>query len=122
MQPRLASANGCADPHAFVVEDDVRIRKFLADILTSEGFTSHEFSKIAEIEAGLTQWRPEIVVMDLSLGGTDAVEGIRSLAAARFVGRILLISGHDQATIAEVNRIGERYGLLMLQPLHKPRS
>ena len=119
MQSSFAAARS-ADPHAFVIEDDVRVRSFLASILESEGFTSHKFSKISEIEAGLTQWRPDIVVMDLSLGETDAVEGIRCLAAARFAGRVLLVSGHDRTTIAEVNKIGERHGLLMLQPLSKP--
>ena len=105
---------------AFIIEDDPRVSAFLADVLTSEGFVSRQFTQLPDIEAALTQQRPEIIVLDLSLGGSDAVETIRSLAAARFGGNVLLVSGHDQATIDEVGEIGSRHGLAMLPSLHKP--
>ena len=106
--------------NAFIIEDDPRVCVFLADILMSEGFVSRQFSRLADIEAALAQQRPEIIVLDLSLGGSDAVETIRSLAAARFGGKVLLVSGQDQSTIDEVGEIGLRHGLAMLPSLHKP--
>ena len=105
---------------AFIVEDDPRVSVFLADVLTSEGFVSRQFSQLPDVEAALTQQRPEIIILDLSLHGSDAVETIRSLAAARFKGKVLLVSGHDQSTIDEVGEIGSRHGLAMLPSLHKP--
>jgi EAL domain-containing protein (putative c-di-GMP-specific phosphodiesterase class I) len=105
---------------AFIIEDDPRVCVFLADILMNEGFVSHQFTRLADIEAALAQRRPEIIVLDLSLGGSDAVETIRSLSAARFLGQVLIVSGHDQATIDEVREIGSRHGLAMLPSLHKP--
>jgi EAL domain-containing protein (putative c-di-GMP-specific phosphodiesterase class I) len=105
---------------AFVVEDDKRVRAFIANILTSEGFVSREFTRVSEIEAALAQHRPAIIILDLSLGESDGVEAIRSLASARFAGKVLLVSGHDQNTISEVNKIGVRHGLAMLPFLHKP--
>ena len=105
---------------AFIVEDDPRVSVFLADVVTSEGFVSRQFSQLPDVEAALTQQRPEIIILDLSLHGSDAVETIRSLAAARFKGKVLLVSGHDQSTIDEVGEIGSRHGLAMLPSLHKP--
>lgn len=105
---------------AFIVEDDPRVSVFLADVLTSEGFVSRQFTELPDVEAALTQQRPEIIILDLSLHESDAVETIRSLAAARFRGKVLLVSGHDQSTIDEVGEIGSRYGLAMLPSLHKP--
>ncbi len=105
---------------AFIIEDDPRVCVFLADILMNEGFVSHQFTRLADIEAALAQRRPEIIVLDLSLGGSDAVETIRSLSAARFSGQVLIVSGHDQTTIDEVGEIGSRHGLAMLPSLHKP--
>lgn len=122
MNAKLAyrPGNRSPAPDAFVVEDDHRVRKFIANILISEGFVTHEFSRISEIEVALTQQRPAIIVLDLSLGESDAVEAIRSLASARFAGKVLLVSGHDQTTIGEVSKIGDRHGLAMLPFLHKP--
>jgi EAL domain-containing protein (putative c-di-GMP-specific phosphodiesterase class I) len=59
-------------------------------------------------------------VLDLSLGDSDAIEVLRTLAAARFPGDVLLISGHDAVTVEQVQKIGSRRGLKMLEPLRKP--
>ena len=107
-------------PHAFVLDDEPRVRTFVASVLAHTGFISHEFGRVREIEAALTQHRPEVIILDLSLGESDAVEAMRSLAAARFGGKVLLISGHDPATLEEVQKIGERHGLALLPYLHKP--
>jgi EAL domain-containing protein (putative c-di-GMP-specific phosphodiesterase class I)/CheY-like chemotaxis protein len=124
MEGRLAmgakSTREVPGQEAFVVDDDKRVRQFVASVLTGEGFISREFSRIAEVEAALAQQRPAVIVLDLSLGESDAVEAIRSLASARFAGKVLLVSGHDHNTIGEVSKIGERHGLAMLPFLHKP--
>jgi EAL domain-containing protein (putative c-di-GMP-specific phosphodiesterase class I) len=57
----------------------------------------------------------------LSLGAIDGIDVIRSLAASRFGGAVLLVSGrYDAATIQEVLGIGRRHGLVMLPFLQKP--
>jgi EAL domain-containing protein (putative c-di-GMP-specific phosphodiesterase class I)/CheY-like chemotaxis protein len=107
---------GCA----VVVDDDPRLRTFVKNVLAGARFDSRELSQLSELEALLANERPEIIILDLSLGSSDAIEAIRSLATARYTGKVLLISGHDPATIDEVNKIGLRHGLAMLPYLHKP--
>lgn len=92
----------------------------MSNVLRSSGFTAHQFSVLDEVEEALPRLGPKLIVLDLSLGGSDAVEVIRSLAQARFGGDLLLISGHDGATLEEVQQIGFNRGLNMLEPLRKP--
>lgn len=106
--------------HAFVVDDEAQIRTFVSNVLVSAGFKTHQFKSRAEVEVALANQIPRVIVLDLSLGSSDAVEVIRSLSAMRFGGDVLLISGHDQATIEDVLLIGANRGLTMLPPLHKP--
>lgn len=106
--------------HAFVVDDDPQIRAFVSRAMASVGFHAHEFSRLPEIEGALTLTRPWLIVLDLSLGDADAIEVMRSLAASRFTGRVLLVSGHGRSMLEEVRRIGERNGLAMSAPLTKP--
>jgi EAL domain-containing protein (putative c-di-GMP-specific phosphodiesterase class I)/FixJ family two-component response regulator len=106
--------------HAFVVDDEPQVRAFVARALIAAGFVPHEFSRVPEVEAALTLFNPQVIVLDLSLGGSDAVEMMQSLAASRFGGKILLVSGHDPATLDEARKIGERRGLSVLPFLHKP--
>src|SRR5262249_29678552 len=106
--------------HALVVDDEPQVRSFVSKALASAGFVSHECARVTEVEAALTQYRPEIIVLDLSLAGSDGVEMMRSLASARFRGKVLLVSGHTPATLVEAQKIGARRGLDMLEPLQKP--
>jgi EAL domain-containing protein (putative c-di-GMP-specific phosphodiesterase class I) len=87
---------------------------------SSSTFTAHGFARVAEVEAALTRIRPDVIILDLSLERSDAIEVMQSLAAARFGGAVLLASGHDAETLDGVRTIGERLGLAMLPPIHKP--
>lgn len=106
--------------HAFIVDDDPQIRSVVANVLTSSGYLAHQLATGIEVEAALLQWPPAVIVLDLSLGNSDAIEVIRNLSAMRFRGVVILISGRDEATVAEVQEIGKRRGLRMLEPLGKP--
>jgi EAL domain-containing protein (putative c-di-GMP-specific phosphodiesterase class I) len=106
--------------HAFVVDDEAQVRAFVAKVFIAAGYIPHEFSRVAEVESALTLYRPEVIVLDLTLGQSDAIEMMRSLTASHYRGKTLLVSGHDEATLDEVRKIGERHGLTMLPPLRKP--
>lgn len=107
-------------PIAFVVDDEPQVRSFVSNVLNSSGFTTHQFATSNEVEAALPRLVPQLIILDLSLGDSDAIEVIRALAAARFGGDVLLISGHDSATLDEVQKIGRLRGVGMLEPLRKP--
>lgn len=109
-----------AGRHAFIVDDEPQILAFMTKAMQGAGFSASAFSRIADIEAALTRQKPDVVILDLTLGGTDAIEVMRSLAASRYGGKVLLVSGHDAATLEEVQLIGVRYGLAMLPFLRKP--
>lgn len=106
--------------HAFVVDDEPQVRAFVGRMLGIAGFVAHEFGRLRDVEAALTLRRPDVILLDLSLGGADAIEVMRSLAVARFAGHVLLVSGHGAGTLEDVRRIGERRGLRMAPPLSKP--
>lgn len=107
-------------PSVFVVDDEDQVRQFVANIVHSVGFTPHQFGTSGSVEAALKEKTPHVIVLDLSLGDSDAIEVIRVLSTTRFHGDLLLISGHDAATLEEVLRIGEARGLSMMKPLQKP--
>ena len=106
---------------AFILDDERDIRALITQIVEMTGFAARSFGRATALLMALTKSAPEIIILDLSLGDTDGVDVIRSLAASRFGGAILLISGrHDAKTIQEVLRIGAHHGLTMLPFLQKP--
>jgi EAL domain-containing protein (putative c-di-GMP-specific phosphodiesterase class I) len=106
--------------HAFVVDDDPQFRAFIAKALGGMGFATHEMSQLPEVETALATYNAEVIVLDLSLGETDAVEVLRSIGASLFGGKVLLISGNDTTVLNEVQNIGARLGIVMLPFLSKP--
>jgi EAL domain-containing protein (putative c-di-GMP-specific phosphodiesterase class I)/CheY-like chemotaxis protein len=108
------------EPIAFVVDDEPQVRAFVSNVLSTSGFRPLQFASSAEVEAALADVAPQLIVLDLSLGDSDAVEVIRLLSAMRFRGDVLLISGHDEITLDEVHEIGKHRGINMLEPMRKP--
>ena len=105
---------------AYILDDEPEFRDFITQIATAAGFSTRSFGDVTSLELALTEVVPEIIVLDLSLGNSDGIDVIRSLAASRFGGAILLISGRDADTIGEVSKIGAHHGLTMLPFLQKP--
>jgi EAL domain-containing protein (putative c-di-GMP-specific phosphodiesterase class I)/FixJ family two-component response regulator len=105
---------------AYVLDDEPQIRAIVCRILDSLGFAAHQFADPASLFADIKKASPELIVLDLALGHSDAVEVIRHLETFSYKGRVLLISGRGHATLADIQRIGEQHGLTMVPPVQKP--
>ncbi len=84
------------------------------------GLLCETFHTAGEAIAALERGKPEIVFLDIALGGSDAVEVIRALGDARYAGVVQLMSGAKSALLDDVHRIGAHHGLNMCPPLQKP--
>lgn len=105
---------------AFVLDDEPNVGAIVCKALAAAGFRPQSFVAETPFLIQVKKECPELVVLDLALGSTDAVEVIRQLEVLRYPGRVLLISGRDEATLEEINEIGLRRGLRMLPALRKP--
>ena len=111
---------GPAQRIAYVLDDDPKVRASVLIILNSIGYDALGFSDTALMLAKLEVSPCEVIVLDLTLGQSDAVEVIHGLAEVEYDGKVLLISGHGQEMLSEIQRIGKRHGLAMLPSLRKP--
>jgi EAL domain-containing protein (putative c-di-GMP-specific phosphodiesterase class I)/FixJ family two-component response regulator len=105
---------------AYILDDEPQVRAIVGKILVSIGFEPHPFATPALLFADLKKVSPDLIVLDLALGQSDAIEVIRHLETFHYPGKVLLISGRDLSTLAEIQRIGEQHGLTMLPPVQKP--
>jgi EAL domain-containing protein (putative c-di-GMP-specific phosphodiesterase class I)/ActR/RegA family two-component response regulator len=107
-------------PLAFVLDDDTAVATVVSKQLAMLGMEAWQFGDPAKFFTSLKVARPKLVVLDLGLGRSDAVEVLQQLDAVKFQGRILLISGRDQRTLDEIEKVGRSRGLRMLRSLQKP--
>ena len=105
---------------ALVLDDEVQVGAVVCKALTTVGISTRHFTEPLHFLLEVKRSAPDILILDLALGRSDAVDVIRKLDVLRFPGTVLLISGRDEATLAEVERIGRTHGLAMLPSLQKP--
>lgn len=116
----MAAGSANERPLAFVLDDEPAVATMICKQLAMLGMEPWQFSDPLKFLTSLRISRPQLVVLDLALGKSDAVDVIRKLEALKFTGRVLLVSGHDQRTLDEIEKIGRSRGLQMLQALQKP--
>jgi EAL domain-containing protein (putative c-di-GMP-specific phosphodiesterase class I)/ActR/RegA family two-component response regulator len=107
-------------PLAYVLDDEPQIAAIVGSALGTAGYDARLFSAPMPFFVEIKKATPEVIVLDLALGQTDAVEVIRRLEVLKFTGKVLLISGRDEVMLAEVQEIGRSHGLAMLPSLKKP--
>lgn len=105
---------------ALVLDDEAQIGTMVCKVLSLIGIAAQHFTDPLAFLVEIKRSQPSLVVLDLALGQSDAVEVIRKLDVLKFSGMVLLISGRDAATLAEIERIGRAHGLWMVQSLCKP--
>jgi EAL domain-containing protein (putative c-di-GMP-specific phosphodiesterase class I)/ActR/RegA family two-component response regulator len=105
---------------AAIVDDESGVRAYLAAVIKKMGLRPMEASCPEEVLTIIERDPNALVLLDLSLGRSDGVLVLEALSARKFTGPILLISGHDQAILDQVNSIGRRLQLTMLPALKKP--
>jgi EAL domain-containing protein (putative c-di-GMP-specific phosphodiesterase class I)/FixJ family two-component response regulator len=104
----------------FVLDDDAKVGAIVCKMLTALDVPNRHFADPIEFLTQVRVCSPELIILDLALGQSDAVDVIRKLEVVRFRGRVLLVSGSDATILAEAERIGRCHGLRMLAPLQKP--
>jgi EAL domain-containing protein (putative c-di-GMP-specific phosphodiesterase class I)/CheY-like chemotaxis protein len=105
---------------ALVLDDEVQIGTVVCKMLTAIEIATTHFTDPLQFLLEVKRAPPDVLVLDLQLGHADAVDVIRKLEVLKFQGKVLLISGRDEATLVEIERIGRTHGLSMLKSLQKP--
>jgi EAL domain-containing protein (putative c-di-GMP-specific phosphodiesterase class I)/ActR/RegA family two-component response regulator len=114
------SAPTNASKLAYVLDDETEVGKVVCQVLLVTGHMPRQFTTPHPFLVEIKSTPPDLVVLDLALGQTDAVEIIRQLEVLKYTGKVLLISGRDESLLNKIKAIGCSRGLAMLPPLQKP--
>ena len=105
---------------AFVLDDEAPLGLAVCKMLAGIGIDARQFVDPAAFLSELEACNPDLILLDLALGQSDAIEVIHQLEDRKFKGRVMLISGRDIGMLLEVERVGKAHGLSMLPSLPKP--
>jgi CheY-like chemotaxis protein len=101
-------------------DDEPAVGDFVRRVAEDLGYQMH-FTAQAESFAPLyRKLRPDVVILDLAMPGTDGIELLRFLAEERSRARILLMSGFDPGIRKAAMMLGEAHALNMVGIVAKP--
>jgi len=82
-----------------IVDDHARIRRLIRQVLVE---TAHEVVECADGDAALHLWtdaRPDLVLMDLEMPGTDGLAATRAIRHSVPSAVVVILSAHDSPAL-----------------------
>ncbi len=106
--------------HALILDDEPAIGRVICRIARSAGFTAQAVADPIAFQLYYGRERPDIILLDLQLGGEDGVTQLRFLAEQAYPHAVVLMSGYDQRVLSSAQRLGRDFGLEILTTVTKP--
>ena len=82
-----------------VVDDDAALAEMLTLVLHNEGFQSRIVGRGDEAHAAFLEYKPDLVLLDLMLPGTDGIEVCRQIRATSGVPIVMLTAKSDTVDV-----------------------
>jgi len=111
-----------ATPLVCVTDGKEHIRRFLREALSEFRFVIQECVEAAELSAALDARAPDLVVLGLTAGASEACDMLHALADKDFEGKVLPFAPRDSAVVGTVQERAEKLGIALLPPLLMPFS
>lgn len=103
-----------------VIDDEVDICELISDVAETRGFDVKTISDPSAVEQALLEFKPNSIMLDLMMPGTDGVELLRTLGDHIKGCAIVLMSGHDVRVLNSAKRLGSAHGINVIGILEKP--
>lgn len=103
-----------------IVDDEVAFGAFIVEVALRSGYDARATSDARTFKQDYADFRPTIIILDLSMPEIDGIELLRFLEAQRCEAGILIVSGFDQRVLDSAAHLGIARGLRMLGTIPKP--
>ena len=107
-------------PLCYLVDREPGVRRLVRALLEACRIGVEIFDSLDEMMAGPHGRGPDLVLIDVTVNPSDALEMVERLATSRIFCPVQILTGLSPVLIEQVRRHGERRGLQMLPVVHKP--
>ncbi|ULJ74536.1 EAL domain-containing response regulator [Rhizobium gallicum] len=105
---------------AVLIDDDPEVCHLLQVQLQHIGVEARAVTTISDMLDAVRRENPDIVFVDLSLGDADGIDVFHMLRDVRFMGPVIIVSGHPEMVLRHAKDIAFRIGLDAKATLKKP--
>ncbi|WP_029040736.1 response regulator [Cucumibacter marinus] len=113
-------ANTAQPLRLLAVDDDAASAELIVRVAERCGFEAFATSDSRGVISLTKALQPDIIALDMCMPNIDAIELFGLLAECDFKGRILIVSGQDEAVLRDAKRTAESLGLSVPWLQQKP--
>jgi CheY-like chemotaxis protein len=106
--------------HLMVVDGDPAMGEYVRGVAEPLGYRVDVFTGAEGFKAAIAISDPYLIILDLTMPGTDGIEMLQHLSQIRTKAKILIMSGFDSNIREMAFRLGEQANLTMFGVLPKP--
>ena len=109
-----------APPRLLVVDDDALTASLFGRVGRAIGYDVIATDEPAEVRRRARTWRPNVILLDLSMPGINGIEILGLLGSDACAARVLIVSALDSRMIEYARALGVAYKLDVAGVLQKP--
>ncbi len=103
-----------------IVDDDPAIGQYVRDVAEPLGYVVDVFTEGEGFKAAVGAADPDLIILDLTMPGTDGIELLQHLSRTGTRAKILIMSGFDSNIREMAFLLGKQANLAMFGILPKP--
>jgi len=116
----IAWSDQAARPVAFAVEPDPSSSATIVAAAAGANVRCEIFKNCTALVDGLAECTPDLVLLDVSTEGTNAVEALHDLSKRAYPGILQLTSQPGVSMLEPIRQLAQLHSLQVLPPLTKP--
>jgi len=109
-----------ARPVVFVVETNSSSTPILLSTAINARIRCEIFENCAALADALSQTTPDLIMLDVSTDGTNAVEVLHALSQCAYPGVLQLMSERNVSMVEPIRQLAQLHSIQVLPPLLKP--
>jgi DNA-binding response OmpR family regulator len=103
-----------------IIDDEFDFAVLVKEVAEDCGFEARITVDANSFKQAYDSFKPDLIVLDLSLPGMDGVQLLRFLADADCKAQLLIMSGFDRKVRTAAEELGQARGLKMAGNIPKP--
>src|SRR5690606_14320727 len=103
-----------------IVDDDPAMGQYVRDVAEPLGYVVDVFTEGEGFKAAIGASTADLIILDLTMPGTDGIELLRYLSKIQIKAKILIMSGFDSNIREMAFLLGKQANLAMFGILPKP--
>lgn len=109
-----------AQKRVLVIDDEIEFARLVARVARELGMAVEVTTDAAQFMESIERFKPELIVMDMVMPGTEGIELIRWLTKAQYKARVIIATGYNPEYAKMATLMAKAENVLTVSTLAKP--